>query len=69
MILAVSGRLGDRLGSLGTKQTSFWASGRPKTLLHTHKDAPLPSFVPRTVAGVLMLPLPLGAIAKRLFSA
>ena len=44
MISAVSGCLGDRLGSLGTKRTSFWASGRPKTLLHPHKDATLPSF-------------------------
>jgi hypothetical protein len=56
MIPAVSGRLGDRLGALGTKRTSFGASGCPKTLLHPHKDTPLPSFFPRTVAGVLMVP-------------
>ena len=47
MILAVSGRLGDRLGSLGTKRTSFWASGRHQSLLHTHEDATLPSFYRR----------------------
>ena len=43
MIPAVSGRLGDRLGSIGTKRTSFWASGRRKTLLYTHKGAPSPT--------------------------